>query len=407
MHALKRQVASTQLLAFRRSTGLLKLMPRMLLRSSLFVWMLSVIVVGVHAQELMAMRAMSRMDNPERVEEGLKALGDRVYRLKPAKITRTLPIAPWDPTLQTETKSYARNRLATVVVEGGRLVYESYGTGVKRDTLLHGFSVTKALTALAVGEALCTGHIKSLDELAQTYVPAVKDTAYGQASLRNLLGYTSGAKDPRGNGYVGIHSYSDFGAMWLGTLSLQDLLIKHGDAGGRFKQGEYFIYNGLDSETLSLVIRAATGKSLPVWFEETVWQQAGGEHAAAWIVDRDGNGIAQVAAFFSALDYARLGLYVQERLSDKAGSACIRDFLKEASQSRTTRGKEYWRGPASYGLGLHNTGQDRSVFMLGYEGQLVGVNPSNERVFITLNDRDGPETLNALGILARPPQTAN
>lgn len=401
MRVLQQQVASIQYLSFLNIDALGKWLRRWLRRSNLFACLLYAAAVGVQAQELMAMRSISRMDNPEAVQDGLKALGERVYRLKPATTTRVLLAAPWDTSLEGDTKLYSRNRHATVVLEGGRLVYESYRPGINPDTLHHGFSMTKALTALAVGEALCAGNIKSLDDMALTYVPAVKDTAYGQATLRNLLGYTSGAKDPRGNGYVGIHSYSDFGAMWLGTFSLQDLLIKHGDLGGRFKQGENFIYNGLDSEMLSLVIRAATGKSLPAWFEETVWKEAGAEFPAAWVVDRDGNGISQMAAFFSARDYARLGLYVDERLSDQAGSACIRDFLKEASLPRTSKGKEYWRGMPFYGLGLHNTGQGSSVFMLGYGGQLVGINPINRRVFTTLNDRGGPDTLKALVILAQ------
>jgi CubicO group peptidase (beta-lactamase class C family) len=368
----------------------------------LFALMLCIVTAGVYAQGMLSTLAMSKMNTSQRVEQGLQTHADHIYRLKAAKTPRVLPPMPWSESLQSEAKTYARNTQATVVLEAGHLVYESYGSGVQPNSLLHGYSIAKSLTAFAVGEALCAGHIKSLDDLAQDYVPALKDTAYGQTSIRNLLGYTSGAEDPGGSGYEGIHSYSDFGSMMDQKLSLEDLLKNYGKY-SRYKSGEKFIYNGLNSEALSLVIRVATGMSLPAWFEATVWQEAGAEYPAAWFLDREGNGVAEVLTFMSARDHARIGLYVLERLNDQAGSACIRNFFKQATQPLITKG--YWWSYPKFGLGLHN-GEDGFPWLLGAYGQRIGVNPKNQRVFTTLSNADLRTTdSGAQAILSRPAPT--
>ena len=328
---------------------------------------------------------MSKMNTPKKVEEGLQTYATQIYHLKPARAPRILPNAPWHESLQNATKAFSQDKTqATVVLEAGHIVYESYGVGVQPNSLLHSYSMAKSLTAFAVGEALCAGHIKSLDDLAQTYVPALKDTAYGQASIRNLLGLTSGAENPGGNGMKGIHSVADFGGMMNKKLSLQELLRIHG-AKSRYQPGEKFIYNGLDFEMLSLVIRAATGMSLPAWFESTVWQEAGAEFPAAWFLDSEGNGVAEVLVFISARDYSRIGLYELERLNEQAGSACIRSFFKQATKPLVTKG--YWPSYPKFGLGLH-IGEDGLPWLTGSNGQRIGVNPKNQRVFATMSTQD-------------------
>lgn len=169
-------------------------------------------------------------------------------------------------------------------------------------------------------------------------------------------------------------------------LSLLELARRNGGT-SRFKPGEKFIYNGLDSEALGIVVKETTGMSLPAWFEATVWQEAGGESAAAWFLDKDGNGIAEVLLFATSRDYARVALYVLERLTGQAGSDCIRRFIQEAAQPQVAKG--YWASAPGWGFGLH-TGADGQTWMLGAKGQRIGVNAGRKRVFVTNNNRDSP-----------------
>jgi CubicO group peptidase (beta-lactamase class C family) len=349
---------------------------------------LATLVLNISAAQA---QSWYQMDSPEKIKSGLSANPSRIYFLKPATTVRKLPVvqdAEKSRELVLEGQGFAKNAYSALLIEDGNLVFEEYGQSASANTPLNSFSVAKSLTALAVGEALCAGKIKSLDESAEIYAPELKGTAYGAASIRDLLRYTSGAEDPGGNGYVGIHNRLAFNNMVEHKISLSELAQKYGDS-SRFKAGEKFVYNGLNSDSLSLVVRGATGMSLPAWFESTVWQDAGGEFPAAWFLDKDGNGIAEVLVFATTRDFARIGLYVLERLAGKAGSTCIQQFVQDAAKPQVTKG--YWPDAPFWGLGLH-TGSDGNTWMFGYGGQRIGINVNNRRVFATNSMRDTPIT---------------
>lgn len=324
----------------------------------------------------------------------------RLHILKPASVVRELPVSQNQDVIQrvsANAQPFLGNTLSALMIENGAIVFEGYAQGAARETQLNSYSMAKSLTALAVGEALCAGKIKSLDDKASVYAPQLEGTAYGAASIRNLLRMTSGAEDPGGNGYAGIHNGRDFRAMTTHQISLVDLIRKYGGT-SRFKPGEKFIYNGLDSNSLSLVIRGATGMSLAAWFESTVWQHAGAEYPGGWFQDREGNTVAEILFYATTRDFARVGLYISDRLTDKAGDACIRDFIKEAAKPLVQKG--YWDAAPAWGLGLH-TGADGNTWMFGHGGQRVGINVKTGRVFAT-NGSSDPRGLDVTiqGILA-------
>lgn len=325
----------------------------------------------------------------------------RRHTLQPAKEIRQLPPSTNKVLIDrvsADARSFLSDQMAVVMVENGELVFEAYGKGAAKESPLNSYSMTKSMTALAAGEALCAGKLKSLDDKAAIYEPALEGTTYGAASIRNLLRYTSGAQDPGGNGYTGIHNGDDFRAMIQQKMSLIDLMKKYGGE-SRFKQGEKFIYNGLDSQALGVVVRGATGIPMQSWFEATVWQKAGAEYSAGWFMDRDGNAVAEITFLATARDFARVGLYVLDRLSGKVQDPCVSAFLREAATAQVRKG--YWDAAPSFGLGLH-VGADGNTWMFGHGGQRVGINVKTGRVLATNGHRDWRNIdTYAQGLLAR------
>jgi len=325
----------------------------------------------------------------------------QVYVLQPARKLREL--SPTDDRQAAEraerdSKFFLSGTLSVLLLENGRILYEDYANGASRTSLMRSYSVAKSLTALAVGEALCAGKIKSLEDKATAYAPTLEGTAYGAATIRQLLTYTSGAEDPGGDGFTGIHNRTDYRAMFEQKLSLTELMRKYGGA-SRFRAGERFIYNGLDSAALSIVVRGATGMPMPRWFEETVWQKAGGESRAEWSVDKDGNGIADIGVYATTRDFARIGLYILERLNGKSDDSCGAAFMRDAAAAHVRKG--YWTPAPSWGLGLH-VGADGNTWLFGHGAQRVGVNVKMGRVFAT-NGFKGSRDYDfyAQGILSR------
>src|SRR5215470_3908384 len=56
------------------------------------------------------------------------------------------------------------------------------------------WSMAKTVTSMLIGIAIAEGRIRSVDELAATYVPALAGTEYGRTSLRHLLQMSSGVR---------------------------------------------------------------------------------------------------------------------------------------------------------------------------------------------------------------------
>ncbi|MDT8991294.1 serine hydrolase domain-containing protein [Curvibacter sp. APW13] len=316
----------------------------------------------------------------------------RRQQVEPAPQPRPLEsAASAPPALITAAQSAASGVMALMVLDKGTVVFETYSQGATAASRLNAYSMTKSMTALAVGEALCAGKIHSLDDAAKTYAPVLAGTAYGEATVRQLLAYTSGAQDPGGDGYAGIHDGRDFGAVLRWQLSLVDLMKKYGEI--RAKPGERFVYNGLNSEALSLVVRGATDMPLASWFGQTVWRKAGAELSAGWFADRDGNSLAEVAFLATTRDYARVGLYVLERLTGQSADTCMNAFVKEAATPVAR--KAYWKAAPQFGLGLH-VGADGNTWIMGHGGQRIGINARSGRVVVSNGAWDWRELDDAL-----------
>ncbi len=54
--------------------------------------------------------------------------------------------------------------------------------------------MAKTVTAMLVGIAIAEGRIRSVDDPAAAYVPALAGTEYGRTSLRHLLQMSSGVR---------------------------------------------------------------------------------------------------------------------------------------------------------------------------------------------------------------------
>ncbi len=318
-------------------------------------------------------------------------LPGRTYAdLAPAKTVRDLPEYPRqkvDPEILRRAKDFLGNGQAfsVILMQDGQIVFEGYANDATAASKLIAMSASKSLTSLAIGEALCAGKIRNLDESAQNYAPSLRDTAYGRSSVANLLKMASGAMDPTNTD--GIHSQEDLGRMTKGELTILDLIRKHGSQhsifGSPVKAGERYAYNGLDTEALGKVIEASTGVSLPRWFEATVWQKAGAEAPARWQSDHTGTAIAQYGMNLTARDFARVGQYALERLSGKAGDDCMAGYLKAAGSEKISRQS---RNTPTYGYQFP-VDVNGKPWMYGHGGQMIGMNPETGKLLVTMGYR--------------------
>ena len=76
---------------------------------------------------------------------------------------------------------------ALLVIRDGAIVFEAYRNRMGPATRHIGFSMTKTITAMLVGQALARGEIASLDDRADKYVPELAGGGYGGPTAYFLI----------------------------------------------------------------------------------------------------------------------------------------------------------------------------------------------------------------------------
>ena len=198
-----------------------------------------------------------------------------------------------------------------VVLHRGKVVYERYFGALTPATAHTGHSVTKSFTGTLGAMLVADGTLDENAPAAQ-YVPELKDTAFGSATVRQILDMTTGLKYsenyadpkaevwdhvraggvlPRPPGYAGPKTFYEF----LMTVQPQG---EHGQA---------FAYKTVNSDAMGWIIRRATGKSLGDNLQERIWSKLGVEQDAYYSVDSVGNEFAGGGLNTSLRDLARFG----------------------------------------------------------------------------------------------------
>lgn len=276
-----------------------------------------------------------------------------------------------------------------LILKNGEIVFERYGYGRREDARFLSFSMAKSVTALLVGVAHTRGHIISLDDVAEKYVPALKGSAYGATRLRHLLRMSSGLTfSERYDGKDDIARLSNAYAGVLGAGKPVDVLRSIQDR--HAPEGERFAYSGAETDVLGRVLVAATGRSLSDLTAEWLWQPIGAEHDASWRIGVDRQEQAYSGFNASLRDWGRLGVLLANDGRIAPGGATDqllpRDYLLDATDPMLQPvgfrprqatpylgyGYQFWLLPM----------QERTFAMLGIYGQGLFVQPSSGIVMV-------------------------
>ena len=273
---------------------------------------------------------------------------------------------------------------AFLVMRDGRIVFEDYRNRMTPATRHVGFSMTKTITAMLVGQALARGEIASPDDPVSRYVPELASGGYGKATLRNVLEMRSGAD---------IDERYDFGenpslagrihetAIVRNEARFADFAI---DVGSRGAPGSTFNYATLDTAVLGWVLERAAGQPLEALMQERIWQPLGAEFDGFFLADgAPGTGRALSGMGFNATlrDFARLG-----QLMLDGGTANGRRVLPDGWLAQMTAMKPTGGPMPGYGLQTWQVDQEPGAFAaVGLAGQMIYVHPSSRTVIVKLS----------------------
>ncbi len=289
---------------------------------------------------------------------------------------------------------YLANNPATglLILRGDTILYEHYQYGRSDRDRFTSMSMAKTIVGLLVGIAVAEGKIRSVDDPAETYVPALAGSAFGGTRIRDLLHMASG-----------IHFTEDYGGTDDATRMMAGLFARPGKPAAeilrRFNDrdappGTLFHYAGSETETLGLVVAGATGETLSGYLQSRLWSRIGTESDARWTIDSHGQEVAPCCFNATLRDYARLGrllaqdgqwdgqqIVPRQWLIDATTVAPGDDFLAPGTLNRAT----------GYGYQVWLLKSPRRMFALvGIHGQQVFVDPQSGLVMVTTSVRPLP-----------------
>lgn len=278
-------------------------------------------------------------------------------------------------------RQYLERNPATglLIAREGTILFEQYQYGRRDTQRLTSFSMAKTITAMLIGIAIEEGHIRSIDDTADSYVPDLSGTEYGRTPLRHLLTMSSGVafrEEYDGKDDSALLSRNTLGGQTGGgALAVVPFNTRYAAPGA--------VWNYASAETyvLGLVLRNAIGRSVAEYLSEKIWQPMGAEADATWVVDRSGQELGHTSFNAVLRDYARFGMLLAN--GGRAGEKQLipEAWLKLATQAHFPGEQTYrWFG---YGFQTWIFPDGSGCFaMLGVRGQSIFIDPVKKLVLV-------------------------
>lgn len=198
---------------------------------------------------------------------------------------------------------------AFVVLHRGDIVFERYfnGHGPARPHLM--FSVTKSLTSIMALTMIDRGALRE-DAIVAEYLPELSSTAFGDATLRQVLDMTISVDYDETYGEPNSDISRFLGAMLPGGAGVHAHLAGLTRKVAGVGHGNGFMYVTPITEVLAWIVRRVSGMTLADALEDMVWRRLGAETEAYYWLDSQGVEMGGGGLCMTARDAARLGLAI-------------------------------------------------------------------------------------------------
>ena len=198
-----------------------------------------------------------------------------------------------------------------VVLHKGKRVYEKYLGVLQTHTAHSCFSITKSYAATLCATLVHEGVLDDR-KLIPFYVPEMAGTAYGDATLRQVMDMQIGVlyselySDPKAQiwDYARAGSFRARDKDYSGPKTLYEFLLTLKKEG---EHGQAFAYKTVNTELMCWIMKRVTGQGLAEALSDRIWQKLGCEEDAFISVDSIGVPFGGGGLCATLRDMARFG----------------------------------------------------------------------------------------------------
>ncbi|MBT8067041.1 MAG: beta-lactamase family protein [Gammaproteobacteria bacterium] len=272
-----------------------------------------------------------------------------------------------------------------VVLHNGKIVFEAYP---KMHPWRRHFawSVTKVVTSTALAVLVERGQV-DMSAAVGSYVPALKDSAWGGIALRDVANMASGIDCLDSDGYQDpttcIYTMEESLGITAPTGREPDFVEHLQGMQVHRAAGIKNEYVSANTNVLMLVIEAVTGKPYATVLQELLWNPIGAEADALIAISKSGYAYASGGLHARLRDVARFGqIYTHPELSGALSQLMISKIQNEGVALSPDRLKEDLGEdvPTHSGWQWDHAWADGAMYKAGYSGQGIYVDPARDLV---------------------------
>ncbi|TPM40532.1 serine hydrolase [Mesorhizobium sp. B2-3-4] len=284
---------------------------------------------------------------------------------------------------------------AMVVMKSGRIVADFHAPNFTLQSRHILFSVSKSVTSVIAG-ILHDDGLLDFDEMVPRYVPELKNCAYGDARVRDILDmqvsldFEEVYHDPHGP----YARYRRAGLLDPSEPSEKVETVVEFIAGlkkGKADHGGPYNYASPNSDVLGLIIQGASGRRFPDLVSERLFQPLGVRQDAYVTVDRAGTPRTGGGINMTPRDLARIGEMMRNGGVANGKRIVSREWVHEtvtggSREAWATSTSASWLPNGRYHNKWYQTGSG-AFFALGIHGQWLYVDPAAELVIAKLSSQ--------------------
>ena len=274
--------------------------------------------------------------------------------------------------------------VAFLVIKKDSVVYEEYWDDYSSSSQSNSFSVAKSIVSILIGIAIDEGKIKSENDYVADYLPEFKKEGLDKIKIVDVLRMASGLNFQESYSTPFNHTtdayYGTDLRKLIFSLSLEE------------EPGTTFYYRSGDTQLLSFILSAATGKTVSDYASEKLWSKIGAEHPAFWSLDHaNGDEKAYCCFYSNARDFARIGkLYLQNGQWNDT-QVVSSNWVQKSTHPH---GLPERNGQKSDQYGYQWWLYEDVFYCRGILGQYIIVDPKNELIIVRLGKKRAKEKEN-------------
>ena len=266
-----------------------------------------------------------------------------------------------------------KSLLSVLYFDGQNIVVDKLSEKIKDDTKLYSFSMSKSFVSYILGDAICNGHIKSLNDKISDYVPETKNTLYENSTFKELINMAAGDINFASR-KAGSATFIYAGKVISKKLTVKDYLAT---SSGIELSKKTFNYNNFLTDLVARAIDTSVPGGLKASYEGFA-NKSGTNSEMFFLTDENGWPLLHAWFYASREDFLKLGIQISK---DWNSNSCIGNYLNGIEKMKIKTDKDQNSDYSGY-FWYDQNNKSRHAQLRGHGGQRIQIDIEKGSVLV-------------------------